>query len=54
MKNGVEIRPNGVKITKFLGKSMTHYMYRVQGSMNGPWDYLRNARMDADSMIKGK
>lgn len=48
MKNGIEIRPNGVKITK---KTCNEYpMYFVEGSVNGPWDYLANARRDADEL----
>ena len=47
MKNSVEIRPNGVKITK---KTVNSTMYFVEGSRNGPWDYLANARRDADNL----
>jgi len=53
MKNGREVRPNGSIITKVLMKSGI-YLYYVQNinykpSKNGPWDYLRNARKDADN-----
>lgn len=47
MKNGIEIRPNGVKIVKIQGNSIPQYF--VEGSKNGPWDYLANARNDADA-----
>jgi len=47
MKNGKETRPNGVVITKKFFED-GFYMYYVAGSRSGPWDYLRNARRDAD------
>lgn len=43
MKNDIEYRPNGLRIQK-VGTQ-----YHVQGSKNGPWDYLANARRDADT-----
>ena len=49
MKNNIEIRPNGIKITKRTGNR--YPMYFVTGSKNGPWDYLRNARRDADNPV---
>ncbi len=58
MKNGIEIRPNGIKIVKRV--TISHYpsnninQYHVEGSKNGPWDYLLNARKDADSMKEVK
>ena len=45
MKNGTETRPNGVII-----KKSKYGTYHVLGSANGPWDYLSNARKDADSL----
>lgn len=47
MKNGIEIRPNGVKITKF-GKGL-YTGYRVE-SVDTPFHYLDNARRYADRM----
>jgi hypothetical protein len=46
MKNGKETRPNGVVIAK--KQTSWGALYHVEGSKNGPWTYLRNARRDAD------
>jgi hypothetical protein len=58
MKNGVEVRPNGVRIQAYKRlrdlTTGTFRCYLVEGSKNGPWDYLRNARKDADSMTEVK
>jgi hypothetical protein len=48
MKNGKEIRANGVVITK-TQRDGSVPQYHVEGSKNGPWDYLQNARDDADT-----
>lgn len=55
MKNGTEVRKNGSKITKrSSGNSVSYYVEKVDEndklvpSLNGPWDYLGNARSDAD------
>ncbi len=60
MKNGTETRPNGVVIHKRFAQTATISKntvslrkipsYVVDGSPNGPWDALRNARADADGM----
>jgi hypothetical protein len=50
MRDGIEIRPNGIQITKGPSPSGHHSEYRVDGSRNGPWTYLRNARNDADNI----
>lgn len=49
MKNNIEIRPNGIKIEKKMGNR--YPLYFVSGSKNGPWDYLHNARKDADNAV---
>lgn len=50
MKNGQETRPNGSKIIRCKG--LYFVIHHVDGifkaSKNGPWDYLHNARKDAD------
>lgn len=49
MRDGIEIRPNGVKITTLYSSSfLDTKSYKVEGSSNGPWTYLRSARYDAD------
>ncbi|MCJ8292895.1 MAG: hypothetical protein MJK15_00680 [Colwellia sp.] len=50
MKNGIEIRKHGLKITKKIHNKFP--MYQVAGSRNGPWDYLHNARKDADTQLE--
>jgi len=54
MKNGREVRPNGNCITKVKTKRgvVQYYVETKNGdpSKNGPWDYLYNARKDADSL----
>lgn len=52
MKNGIETRKNGVIIRKKTNKETGFSMYYVEGSRNGPWDYLANARDDADQQIR--
>jgi len=47
MKNNIAIRPNGITIKKVMGNR--YPLYYVTGSKNGPWDYLQNARKDADT-----
>ena len=47
MKNGIEVRPNGVTIRR-IDCAEGFGMYQVDDSPNGPWDYLSNARVDAD------
>ena len=53
MKNGIEVRKNGnrVEIRDIYGYNV--YKKQPDGSFvlskNGPWDYLRNARLDADN-----
>lgn len=51
MKNGKEIRPNGVVITKPQQFEGCVAQYHVEGSKNGPWDFLYNARKDADKQF---
>lgn len=48
MKNGIEIRPNGVRVIKTQGNSIPQY--KAEGSKNGPHDYLSSARKDADAL----
>ena len=52
MKNGIEIRKHGLKITSV--KAGNFAMYKVAGSRNGPWDYLHNARKDADTQLNAE
>ncbi len=57
MKNGIETRKNGVIIRKKEGRSFKETgicLYHVEGSRNGPWDYLANARGDADRLTLEK
>jgi hypothetical protein len=49
MKDGIEIRPNGIQITKKLGTGGVSYFYYVDED-KAPWDYLCNARQHADSL----
>jgi len=49
MKNGIEVRPNGVTIRMWEGAD-GYIGYTVDDSLDGPWDYLQNARNDADGM----
>lgn len=49
MKNGIEIRPNGVRIIKKPGDVFP--LYYVEGSKDNPWDFLSNARINADALI---
>lgn len=51
MRNGTETRPNGVIITNVNhGISGKNPSYHIKGSINGPWDYIVNARNDADKL----
>lgn len=49
MIKGKEVRSNGILIVK-KEREGSIPQYHVQGSPNGPWDYLRNARRDADQL----
>lgn len=52
MKRGIEYRPNGNRIIKRNVFGYDVHILRQDGgfrlSENGPWDYLRSARNDAD------
>lgn len=53
MKNNIEVRPNGSTIEKKRGNRIEMYYVKAKDgapSLNGPWDYLANARQDADSL----
>ena len=54
MRNGKETRSNGVTIHKRserLNGFILYYVYYVEGSKNGPFKLLRNAREYADQLI---
>ena len=47
MKNGTEIRPNGLEIRKIMGNVINQYYIMGEFKSSG-WDFLRNARRYAD------
>lgn len=55
-KNGIEVRPNGNEIRRHkVGHNFFTYDVFIKDSLgdfcksaNGPWDYIYNARDDAD------
>ena len=49
MKHGTEVRSNGVIVHKIMRPDETCF-YLVDGDSSGPWDYLSNARAQADLM----
>lgn len=55
-KGGTEVRSNGCEIRQ---KGYVYYVLikhddgTLAASLNGPWDFLRNARADADAGTTG-
>lgn len=50
MRNGIEIRPNGVTVVKVIKEG--YRGYRIKEDTNGVlWDYIHNARRYADNMV---